>query len=197
MRVNLEQKTMDIEARDVNYILPAYIRSYLLYSKGADPERIVFPMFLSVLHPYKSIQVPIQFVPLIDPTAIEIVVDGGNITEATEQQVAEADVRDEEIKRLKAELNTLQTAKNLTEMEAAPLAPSKATPISPANRVPKMPKSGDIGSGVSPDNMGSRDERFDKQLREDLKDELDIVEKAERPYEKKISRDAQGKPVVE
>ena len=48
MRINQENKSLDMEARDLNYILPAYVRSYLFYSKNEMPAKIIFPMLASV-----------------------------------------------------------------------------------------------------------------------------------------------------
>jgi len=93
---------MDIEQRDISYILPAYLRSYLFYTKNEMPERIIFPMFPSIK--FGDIDVPIDYLPPIDPVVIEITQDGSGIPEVTEQQEAEIDTKDEEIKRLKAEL---------------------------------------------------------------------------------------------
>jgi hypothetical protein len=51
----------------------------------------------------------------------------------------------------------------------------------PVDRAPKMPPGGDIGPGTSPDNMGSRDIKLEKQIRTDLRDEPEIDESKEIP----------------
>ena len=93
MRANTTDQTMDMEARDLNYILPAYVRSYMYVSKNADPKEIVFPMFESCPHPFKpGVTIPIRYVPALSPEAIEITVDGQDIAEAKveEEPVVEA-----------------------------------------------------------------------------------------------------------
>lgn len=96
MRINLDQKSLDMEQRDINYVLPAYIRNYLFYSKNEDPVEIVFPMFSSAPHPIKpGVTIPIRYVPEISPEAVEIVVDGANVPEATEAEIAVKDEQDE------------------------------------------------------------------------------------------------------
>src|SRR3990172_4503607 len=68
-----------MERRDIDYILPQYIRSYLYYTKNQDPEEIVFPMFHSVRHPLKpTVMVPIRWVPELDILAQEIEADGSS-----------------------------------------------------------------------------------------------------------------------
>ena len=180
MRVNLENKTVDMEVRDINYILPAYIQLYLFTSKNQDPDRIVFPMFPSVPHPSKpGVQVPIDWVPMIDPKAAEIAEDGSIVPEVTPEQEAALDAKDEEIEKAKA---------TITEPTKEPLSPAKASmqklknPKTP-DRPPKMPPGGDIGPGAHPDGMGSRDARLDKHIARDLRDEPGVDEAAEVPAE--------------
>ena len=255
MRINLEQKTLDIELRDSNYILIAYIRSYLHYSKNIDPDRIVFPMFASAPHPYKpGVEIPIEYVSLTDPMTIEIAIDGNNVLEATEEQIAQADTKDMEIRKLKTEIeelrNTIETSYRgegvrqhigegqrsgesegqhsvMQQSEGVRMGPaeqregqhitrehpekdnekqsqlptSAARKVVPAlpDRVPRMPEGGDIGPGNSPDNMGSRNSRADRQLKRDLLEDadLDVDETKEKPFDKTIRRDELGRPVVE
>jgi len=105
MIINIDQKQMQMEQRDVNYILPAYIRNYLFQSKNIDPEEIVFPMFSSVPHPRKvGVTIPIRWVPEISPEAMEISVDGASVAEATEEEIAVKDEQDDMRKETKAGL---------------------------------------------------------------------------------------------
>ena len=106
MRINDKDKQMEIESRDINYILPAYLRSYLFFTKNVMPERIIFPMFPSVK--IDGLDIPIEYLPHIDPIVAEITTDGSNVAEVTAQQEAELDDKDEEIKRLKSELAELK-----------------------------------------------------------------------------------------
>ena len=222
MRVNQETKSVDMEARDINYILPAYVRSYLFYSKNEMPEKIIFPMFLSVSVQGKEI--PIEYVPPLDPVAIEIAKDGSNVAEVTSAQEAVLDEKDEEIKRLKADLAKTQAelegtaGRYVEDLRAIPneeaTIADKPEPIvsaakaafaidpdpthqPPAGRAPKLPPGGDIGPGIGPSDMQPRDRRDLARMKQDLAEGPDIDDEAEKPFEKEIKRDKQGKPVVE
>lgn len=237
MRINSENKSMDMEARDINYILPAYIRSYLFYTKNKMPERIIFPMFSSVR--FDGIDVPIDYLPPLDPVTIEITQDGSNVAEVTPAQEAEIDTKDEEIKKLRAELDSIRAKQTErgevgvlgsteggtpeTELEAAesdamhtsgledskPDTTAKASKAKAAfatnevaaklvvpDRKPKLPPGGDIGPGAPLSDMHPRDNRSEKRMKADLMEEPDIDEGNEKVYEKEISRDEQGRPVV-
>ena len=207
MRINQQNKSLDIETRDINYILPAYVRSYLFYSHNEDPEKIVFPMFQSVPHPSKTgVMIPIEWVPMLDPAAIDIVKDGDNVAEVTPEQEAAIDEKDGEIIRLKEELERLQAQPLRIDTSAVkvdvaqPTAKSKAKTAfksePPAGRVPKMPPGGDIGAG-SPDGMGSRDGRDLARAKQDLREEPETDESEEKEFDKTIKRDENGNPVVE
>ena len=105
MRINSDNKSMDMEARDINYILPAYIRSYQFYSKNEIPTKIIFPMFVSVRA--AGVDIPIEWVPPLDPVAAEIASDGNNVAEVTEEQEVVLDEKDKTIASLKAEVEAL------------------------------------------------------------------------------------------
>lgn len=208
MRINQQNKSLDIEVRDINYILPAYIRSYLFYTHNEDPEKIVFPMFSAVPHPNKAgVTIPIEYVPLIDPAAIDIAQNGSNVAEVTPAQEAKIDEKDEEIKRLKAELEGLISASKtkvfepgMTETAKKPDTKSKAKTAfksePPVGRVPKQPPGGDIGAG-SPDYGGSRDGRDLARAKSDMRDEPEVNEAEEKEFDKVVKRDEEGKPIVE
>ena len=103
MIINSDNKTMDLEARDINYILPAYLRSYQFHSKNELPTKIIFPMFPSV-KAANGVDIPIEYVPPLDAIAVEIQKDGSNVAEVTPEQEAVIDEKDAEIARLKEEL---------------------------------------------------------------------------------------------
>jgi len=107
MIIDSEHKQMLMEVRDINYILPAYIRSYQFHSKNQIPLKIIQPMFPSVKVGNKNI--PIEYVPPLDSIATEIAKDGSNVPEVTPEQEAALDKKDEEIKKLKAEVESLTT----------------------------------------------------------------------------------------
>jgi len=153
MRVNREEKAIDIERRDINYILPAYIRAYLFYNNNEDPEKIVFPMFRSVPHPHKpGVEVPIEYIPDDSPVAVEIAKDGDNIPETTPEAEAEADKKEEEYNTMKARIAELED-----EVAEAKGEPEYATPP-------------DIGGNDAPSSkdVSPAKAAFAKQIAEEL-----------------------------
>jgi len=182
-RYNLQNKSIDIEARDINYILGAYIRSYLFLSKNQPPDKIIFPMYPVVPYPLDpNVLIPVEYILATDRYAVDLVKDGSNIPEVTPAEEKALDVLDNKIEEAKAgvveEPSTAGT--NSSNISSARAAMAK---LEQANRVPKMPPGGDIGPGTSPDNMGSRDIRLESQIRTDLTDEPDIDESKEIPAE--------------
>jgi len=107
MRINDTEKRMEMEARDINYILPAYVRSYQFHMKNELPTKIIFPMFVSVRA--AGVDIPIEWVPPLEPVAVEIAKDGSNVAEVTEEQEAVLDEKDKEIADLKAQVAELET----------------------------------------------------------------------------------------
>lgn len=136
MIVNLEDKSMEIEPRDVNYTLAAYARMYLFQSKNESPERIVMPMFESIPHPYNAGEsIPIVYVPDTSPEALRIVQDGGNVPETTPESEAEADEKEAEYETMKARIAELENMVNgamLSPEEQAEKSLNAPEPISPA-----------------------------------------------------------------
>ena len=250
MRINSENNTMDMEARDIDYILPAYIRSYLYYNKNKMPDKIIFPMFASVEITGDDRQVhkvPIEWIPEISPAAQDISKNGADVVEVTPAQEAKMDEKDEEIKRLKGELEAATAVVTLTERgtekqpdtkeevlvhhvnKVASPTPSKQEPEIPAPleatgigkdipaarkaftepepkkkpspakppREPKQPPGGDIGAGQPLSGMQPRDSRDQKRTARDLLDEPNIDNAPEKEFEKEISRDDKGNPVIE
>jgi hypothetical protein len=143
MRVNKERKSVDIEERDIEYVMQAYIRLYLFNAKNEEPEKIIMPMFREVPHPYtKGKSIPIEYIPDTSPIALEIKEDGGDIPKATEKSEAKADEEESAYNRTKDEIAKVEkeAAKaneeiakqdiNPSEEEARAAAHSKA--ISPA-----------------------------------------------------------------
>lgn len=123
MRVNNDTKSVDLEQRDFNYILPAYIISYLFVSNNEDPEKIVFPMYPSVPHPRKpGVLIPIEYVAADSPVAVDIIEDSSNVAEATEEQVRQIDEKEDEIKKLKEEVAELRGEESGEPISAEELA---------------------------------------------------------------------------
>tara|TARA_Y100000310_G_scaffold178571_1_gene178531 strand:- start:509 stop:1135 length:627 start_codon:yes stop_codon:yes gene_type:complete len=200
MRINAENRTLDMEPRDFNYIMPEFLKSYLFYNKNTDPDRIVFPMFKSVAHPYKTgVNIPIDWVPMINPAAIEIAFDGQDIPEISPEEEAAIDAKDEEIAALKAELEAYTNAANEAGIEHPQITaindtkaegPAHAISVKPdaippaVDRQPNLPASGDVGGGgVGPDNMSRRSARDQSMVRRALSEDPDVNESEEQEYE--------------
>ena len=217
---------IQIEPRDVDYILPQYVRSYMFFTKGADPVEIVFPMYSSIPHPSKpGVRVPIRWVPEIDPRAVEIVQDGGNVPEATEEQMAEADSKDNEVTTLKARIAELEAAQQQDkeeeedvgqQTESAPTTPVQEYPLGTrgvlhdgtpvvyakmgavdAPLTERTPRLPANPATGAPDDMHPRQRGDSKQVAADLRPDPDIDEGRQKPYEKTVKRSSKGEPVVE
>jgi len=208
MRVNEQTKSMDIESRDINYILPAYVRLYLFQTKNVDPEKIIFPMFREVPHPFKSgVMIPIEFVPDDSPVAIEIKQDGNSIPEATPKSEAEADKVERNYDTMKKRIRELEDeVKKAREQEAEPnidvedikptASAAKAAfattesaiagvdeahqPTADRAASAKMPSGPILPPGSMSDYGGKRDAGDLRQVAKDLKPEKEINEDEEK-----------------
>lgn len=170
MRCNVEHKTMDMEARDINYILPAYIRQYLYASQNEDPTEIIFPMFPSVPHPYKpGVVIPVKYVGMDEPIVKQIVEDGKNIPETPVAKDPEGP----------DDGDPLPGPTGEEEKKEETISPAKAAILKQqGERKPKQPPGGDIGTGHA-DGLGSRDVGFDRKLAKDLRPEAQVDESKE------------------
>ena len=209
MRINTDHNSMDMEARDTNYWLQAYMISYLLVSKNTDPVKIVIPMFPSVPHPRKpGVQIAIEWIEPDSPVAAEIAKDGANIPETVVEEVKEDEdtrsvIEPEVVPGLEVkpkdeptteELSPAKKALDNLKKEQPPLAEqfkAKDEAIKEASQVikksveerkPKMPPGGDIGSG-HPDNLGSKDAGFDRKVANYIKPDKPVDESEEKPTE--------------
>lgn len=186
MRVSPERKSLDIEAREVNYIMGALIQNYLFVTKNEDPVEIIFPMFPAVPHPRKpGVMIPIRWLPPTDPIAIEIAKDGSNIPEVTPEEEAVLDAKDKAAEEVKEQAEGIPAKHEIegTPKEQVAEAEEIAKIEQEVTRVPKMPASGDIGPGTHPDGMGSRDAKMDRRIAGDLKEEPAVEEDKEIPTE--------------
>jgi len=220
MRVNQEGKSVDIERRDINYILPAYIRAYMFYTRNEDPEKIIFPMFRSVPHPVKKgTEIPIEWVPDNSPVAVEITEDGGNIPETTPEAESEADKKEEDYNAQKARIAELES-----EVNAPDVSPARATLAKMAEELAaeaeasdkhSQPKStnlefGDnqpsaerlaaakapdvvLPPGTPSDYGGSRDKRDQQRIARDLAPEKEVNEAEEREDSGLVERAKENK----
>ena len=110
MLVDDKNQQLQMEPRDWNMIMPAYLRQYLFLSKNTDPLEVVFIMFESVQHPYKpEVKVPVRYISADSGEARAIMNDGSNVPEATEDDIKAAEKWADENTR-KAEKNAAQKA---------------------------------------------------------------------------------------
>ena len=65
------------------------------------------------------------------------------------------------------------------------------------DRLPKQPPGGDIGPGLGLSDMQARNSQDQKRMARDLMEEPDTNEAEEKEFDKPVSRDKDGKPVVE
>mgnify|MGYP001606998727 CR=1 FL=1 len=160
MRINRENKSMDIEVRDWDYILSAYLRSYRFHNNNQNPEKIVFPMFT------KAEGIPVEWLPEISPVITEIIQDGSNVLEATEEQIKTKDEIEDELKKLRKQV-----------WEKAGVADARPKPLAPIipPREPKTPTN-PIPPGSPLDSMHPRDAQDLKKAKADLRLEPNVVE---------------------
>jgi len=55
-------ESMIIEKRDLDFILSAYLRSYLFYNQNESPEKITIPMINEVRNFRDGKLIPVEFV---------------------------------------------------------------------------------------------------------------------------------------
>ena len=79
---------------------------------------------------------------------------------------------------------------------AEPEVKKEPTPTKPP-REPKQPPGGDIGAGQPLSGMQPRDSRDQKRTARDLLDEPNIDDAPEKEFEKEVTRDNKGNPVIE
>lgn len=209
MRINADRKTIDIEERDVEYVMQAYVRLYLFNQKNAEPEKIIFPMFDKVPHPLiKGKFIPIEYIPSTSPIAIEIVHDGSNVPKASEESVAKADKAEKDYDKTKDAIQKLEdevappaidpdnppdhmkvsaARAAFAEPEKEPEKPpsaiagvdSKTLPTPERIAKAKEPPGGAIPPGQSTDYGGRRDAADQRRVARDLAPEKDISEEEE------------------
>lgn len=213
MRIDETRKSVDMEERDINYVLSSYVRLYLFQTRNQDPEVITFPMFKSVPHPYKpGVKIPVEYAPDISPIAIEITQDGADIPETTPEAEAEADEREDNYLATKARLAEVEA--ELAKLKADKKEPVEEQPISPARAAfakvesepsevvvdpptperlakAKMPDN-PLPPGTQSDYGGRRDPRDSKRIARDLIPEKEINEEEEKEDTELVDR-AKGK----
>jgi len=194
MIIDDKNKQILMEARDINFIIPQYIRQYLFAMRNEDPIKIVFPKFPSAPHPHKpGVKIPIEYIEIDSQKAAEIAKDGSNVPETPQavEEVAEPESDKQsggEEDGMGSQSAEAQDDKDIgiTEngaKEGEPISIQGATQEHKSiPRQPKQPPGGDIGSG-HPDGMQSRDARLDSKIAADLKPEPQVAEDKEIPTE--------------
>jgi len=85
MRVNEENRTMDMMQLDIDGIFHGFTQAFLFKSKNILPEKIVFPMF-PVVHTIHG-DIPIEYVPVESEVAREIATDTANVQASTPEEL--------------------------------------------------------------------------------------------------------------
>ena len=177
MRINDKRHTVDMEIRDINYILPAYVRSYQYYMKGELPKEIIFPMFPAVMS-RDGVAIPIRYIDISSPEAVEIAKDGSNVPEIAEEPIEESMIEEEPTKEDKVDEPVVAEEPPKESKAKEALKNIQKT----KEREPKMPPGGDIGHG-HPDDIGREDPGFARKIASDLRPEAAVDESKEIPTE--------------
>lgn len=157
MRINDKNQMLEMEGRDWNYIMPAYLRSYLFYTKNVPPVEVVFPMFKTVK--YGEMVIPVRWVEPDSVEAIATATDTSNVAEATEAEIAQKDIEEkppivEQLKEITKEASTLvPTPEDLLrqQQEAAQQTAPKEVSAARAAFAEEVPTSAEIeGEPESP-----------------------------------------------
>jgi hypothetical protein len=174
VRINIDNKSIDIESRDINFILDNYAVTYKFHTKNAAIDRIIIPMFETAKTRYGEIK--IEFVPDTSAVAIDIAEDGKAVEEIVPEQADELAVQDAK----KEQVMKSVTADSKTENVVA-------TPIA---RIPKQPSGPIIPPGSGGLNLPSRDPNDLRHTKADLMPEKDIDESKQKNIS--VSKDDSG-----
>lgn len=188
MRVDQSRKSVDIEQRDVTYILQAFARSYLFVSRNEDPEVITFPMYSSIPHPIDPTKrIKIEYAPDMSEIAVDIAQDGSNVPEPTPESEAKADEDERVYIETKQQLDDIDAeATRIVEEATAEPAPEASSAIGGVGEQPsaerlakvKLPDN-PLPPGTPSDYGGRRDPRDTRRIARDLAPEKDIKEDEE------------------
>ena len=174
MIINEAEGRMEIEERDINYILQSYIRLYEFQTKNKLPNEIVFPMFSSVPHPtLKGIKIPIQWVPELSGIAVSIKEDGSNIPLPSAESEAIADKKEEDYNAKKSRLDKLAAELGVIVVEPTSKPIDKGgIDLSPSPaRVAKAKQPDKPATGPSEYGSSSNRTRDLQQVSRDLHDQ--------------------------
>jgi hypothetical protein len=194
MRINIENKSMDIEARDINFIIDQYAINYKFASRNTPLECIVIPMFAVAKTRYGDI--PIQFVPDISNYAKELAEDGKTVVEATPEQTDEIAKEDakmqqatKEIKKAFAESPIAREPNKDTKYEIG-IGKAVGKDYSVTTRIPKQPAGPIIPPGSGGLSLSPRDPADLRHTAMDLAPEKDIDESKQKNIS--VSKDESG-----
>lgn len=181
MRINQENQSMDIEIRDLNFIIDQYAINYKFATKNAPLERVIIPMFGTAKTRYGEI--PIEFVPDVSGYVKELVEDGKAVAEASPQQADEIAVQDAKKQHIASELGTVIGKTTVPELSVQKI--SKVD----TNRVPKQPSGPIIPPGSGGLSLSPRDPADLRHTAADLAPEKDIDENKQKAVEVKVGED--------
>lgn len=194
MRINRERKSVDIEERDIEFMLATYVRNYMFYSENEEPEKIIFPMFKSIVKSVNpEVRIPIEFVPIEGEVAQEIAEDGKDIPLATEAEIAAKDAAEADLtpasegtvlQPLVSEADAPSVVRLSIEeaMGTKKVSTDTGTPnVTTPDRRPKAPDHPAPEGTLS--DMGPRDRRDQTRVAKDIAPQADVDEEKERPTE--------------
>ena len=167
MRINSDNKSIDIEERDINFIIDNYAVSYKFHTKNAPIDRIIIPMFTVAKTRYGDI--PIEFVPDMSAYAKELVDDGKAVAEISPVQADELAVQDAKKQAMIKEVKEV---------------------IAPKARQPKQPAGPIIPPGAGGLSLPPRDPADLRHTAVDLAPDKDIDESKEKAVS--VSKDIDG-----
>lgn len=169
MIVNKDNNSVDIEDRDWDAIMPAYVAGYMFHSRNVPPQSIVFPMFRVVK--FRGLEIPVQWVEPESAIAISIKEDGKVVPPSGE--VAEPSVA-----------------------ESIPTAKGASVDMKPvfADRAPRMPAGPIIPPGQGSVDMTPRSASDLAKTKADLADQPEIDESKQKPIE--LTTDFTGKKII-
>jgi hypothetical protein len=190
VRINTENNSIDIEARDINFILDNYAVSYKFSTKNAPIDRVIIPMFATTKTRYGEIK--IEFVPDTSAFAKELVEDGEAVKEVSPVQADELAVQDARVQHLTAAKEYIDKATGYAGKPVLPPAnPVVTAPVkTPIAREPKQPSGTIIPPGSGGLGLAPRDPNDLRHTKQDIAPEKDIDESKEKAVN--VSKDDSG-----
>ena len=190
MRINISNKSIDIEERDINFIMDSFAVSYTFHSKGVKPDVIVIPMFAKAKTRYGDID--IQFVPSMSEMAIDIIQDGNDIAEIKPEAADSLAIEDAKKQKLIDEVK--QEMSDANKLKAANADIRKVIDNIAPDRAPRIPAGPIIEPGQGGLSEHQRDPSIQRQIAADLMPERGVDESKE--IEVTVSKSTDGSKKV-